>query len=96
MDIIAQPVNTRIKPTTRIRRQLAATPLQDGAADILRNGEPVGHITRVHSAYGMCYEVELGGRAATAARDIPNALDAAAVHIWRAEAAAPGGGSCSI
>jgi hypothetical protein len=96
MNSIAQPVNTRSKPTTRIRQQLTAGKLDNGEAAISRNGQEIGRMFRTRSAHGLCYVIQLGDVQVSASGDIEHALRNAAVHIWRAETAAPGGGSCSI
>jgi len=77
-----------MKPTTVIRRQLATEEVLAGEWRIVRNAKPIGRMYRARSAYGICLEIEICGRAISAARDINSALDNAAVHIWRAETAA--------
>ena len=74
-----------MKPTTAIRKQLTANEIIAGEWRILRNAQPVGRMFRERSAYGLCLVVELGGQQVSAGRSIDNALDAAAVHIWRQE-----------
>ena len=77
-----------MKQTTAIRKQLTANEIIAGEWRILRNAQPVGLMFRERSAYGLCLVVELGDTQVSAGRSIDNALDAAAVHIWRAEHAA--------